>query len=154
LTFLHIIYHILNCDHFEPLVDQVHAFVLPCRPNFKFYLSCCLQFSEFRAPTEFFYFWFFYDAFWLNEWHDCRHCSFGTAVVSVGENILKRIINVKCCLFKWDQWPSKNWPKCCIVAQGETLNQSPPRKMLINKSFKEKLWWVVPVVVSSIWMKE
>jgi hypothetical protein len=55
LTFLHIIYHIHNCDHFESHVDQVKAFVLPLRPNFKFYVSCCLEYSEFRVPTEFFY---------------------------------------------------------------------------------------------------
>jgi hypothetical protein len=56
LTFLHIIYRdIPNCGHFESLVDQVKAFVLPRRPNFKFYVSCCYNFDTFRVPREFFY---------------------------------------------------------------------------------------------------
>ncbi len=55
LTFLHIIYrYISNCHHFKSLFGQVKAFVLPCRPNFKFYISCCARFPESRVPTEFF----------------------------------------------------------------------------------------------------
>ena len=57
LTFLHINYQIQNesyCDHFKSLVDEVKAFVLPRRPNFKFYLSCCKKFGESRVPIEFF----------------------------------------------------------------------------------------------------
>ena len=56
LTFLHIIHRdILYCDHFQSEVDEVKAFVLPRRPNFKFYVSCCYKFIESRVPTEFFY---------------------------------------------------------------------------------------------------
>jgi hypothetical protein len=56
LTFLHIIYHEnFNCDHFKSLVDQVKTYVLPLRPNFQFYLSCCLKFHDSRVPTEFFH---------------------------------------------------------------------------------------------------
>jgi hypothetical protein len=54
LTFLHIICcHVPNGDHFESVVDQVKAFVLPRRPNFKFYVSCCSKFPESRVPAEF-----------------------------------------------------------------------------------------------------
>jgi hypothetical protein len=54
LTFLHIIYdEISNCGHFESLVDQIKALVLPRRPNFKFYVSCCSKFPESRVPAEF-----------------------------------------------------------------------------------------------------
>ena len=54
LTFLHIIYgDIPNCGHFESLVDEVKAFFLPRRPNFKFYVSCCSKFKEFRVPRGF-----------------------------------------------------------------------------------------------------
>jgi len=57
LTFLHIIYRdIFYCNHFKSLVDEVKAFVLPCRPNFKFYISCCYKFNEYRVPREFFYY--------------------------------------------------------------------------------------------------
>jgi hypothetical protein len=50
LTFLHIIYpDIPYCDHFESLVVEVRAFVLPHRPNFKFYVSCCEMFDESRV---------------------------------------------------------------------------------------------------------
>ena len=57
LTFLHINYQIQNesyCDHFKSLVDEVKAFVLPRRPSFKFYVSCCKKFGESRVPIEFF----------------------------------------------------------------------------------------------------
>ena len=57
LTFLHIIYRdCSHCDHFKSLVDEVKAFVLPRRPNFKFYVSCCSEFAESRVPSEFFYY--------------------------------------------------------------------------------------------------
>jgi hypothetical protein len=50
LTFLHIIYrHYSNCDHFKSLVDEVTAFVLPRRPKFEFYVSCCYKFDESRV---------------------------------------------------------------------------------------------------------
>ncbi len=56
LTFLHIIYgDILRCFHFKSVVDQVKSFVLPRRPNFEFYVSCCSKFPDSRVPTEFFY---------------------------------------------------------------------------------------------------
>jgi hypothetical protein len=46
LTYLHIKYHYdLQCDHIKSLVDEVKAFFLPRRPNFKFYVSCCEQFE-------------------------------------------------------------------------------------------------------------
>jgi len=49
LTFLHIIYfHTNNCGHYKSLVDEVKAFILPRRPNFKFYVSCCEKFDESR----------------------------------------------------------------------------------------------------------
>jgi hypothetical protein len=52
LTFLHIIYRdIYNCGHFESLFDEVNALVLPRRPNFKFYVSCCSKFPESRVPA-------------------------------------------------------------------------------------------------------
>jgi hypothetical protein len=55
LTFFHIIYRdIRNCDHFKSVVDQVKAFVLPLRPNFEFYISCCFT-CESRVPREFFF---------------------------------------------------------------------------------------------------
>ena len=56
LTFLHIIYgDIPRCNHFKSLVDQVEAIVLPRRPNFKFYVSCCSKFAHYRVPgREFF----------------------------------------------------------------------------------------------------
>jgi hypothetical protein len=55
LTFLHIFNgDIPNCGHFKSLVDEVKAFVLPRRPNFKFYVSCCEKFKESRVPREFF----------------------------------------------------------------------------------------------------
>jgi len=54
LIFLHIIYaSIPSCDHFISVVGQVEAFVLPRRPNFKFYVSCCSKFPESRVPGEF-----------------------------------------------------------------------------------------------------
>jgi len=54
LKFVHITnFYISNCDYFESLVDQVKAFVLPRRPNFKFYVSCCPKFPESRVPAEF-----------------------------------------------------------------------------------------------------
>ena len=56
LTFLHIIYRdISNCKHFKSLFDEVKAFVLPRRPDFKFYVSCCSHFAYYRVPgREFF----------------------------------------------------------------------------------------------------
>ena len=56
LTFLHIIYRdIFNCGHFKSLLDEVKAFVLPGRPNFKFYVSCCSRFAKNRVSgREFF----------------------------------------------------------------------------------------------------
>ena len=54
LTFVHIINcNISNCVHFKSLVGEVKAFVLPRRPNFKFYVSCCFNFDELRVPKEF-----------------------------------------------------------------------------------------------------
>jgi hypothetical protein len=42
LTFMHIIYFQNDrCNDLKAVCDQVNAFVLPCRPNFKFRLSCC-----------------------------------------------------------------------------------------------------------------
>jgi hypothetical protein len=53
LTYLHIIYDdIPNCGHFKSEVDEVTAFILPRRPNFKFYVSCCSKFDEFRVPRR------------------------------------------------------------------------------------------------------
>ena len=47
LTFLHIIYdYRWKCDHFKTLVYLVKSFFLPRRPNFKFYVSCCSDFSN------------------------------------------------------------------------------------------------------------
>ena len=56
LTFLHIIYRdIRNCGHFKSLLDEVKAFVLAGRPNFKFYVSCCSRFAKNRVSgREFF----------------------------------------------------------------------------------------------------
>jgi hypothetical protein len=52
LTFLHIICcGNLDCNHFKSLLDEVKAFVLPRRPNFKIYISCCLDFSEYRVRS-------------------------------------------------------------------------------------------------------
>ena len=55
LTFLHIIYEdsSVNCKHLKSLVDEVKAFVLPRRPNFKFYVCCCYEFYTTRVPSEF-----------------------------------------------------------------------------------------------------
>ena len=56
LTFLPIIYRYYPyCGHYESAVDQVKSFVLPRRPNFEFYVSCCSKFPDSRVPTEFFY---------------------------------------------------------------------------------------------------
>jgi len=53
LTFLHIIYRDnYNCKHFKSLVDEVKAFVLPHRPNFKFYVYCCSHFVEYRVSER------------------------------------------------------------------------------------------------------
>ena len=50
LTFFHIIYKDSpTCDHFKSEVDEVKAFVLPRRLNFKFYVSCCSKFDESRV---------------------------------------------------------------------------------------------------------
>ena len=56
LRFLHVIYRDnLSCGHFKSLVGEVEAFVLPLRPNFKFYVSCCSKFAHYRVPgREFF----------------------------------------------------------------------------------------------------
>ena len=40
-----------NCLHFKSVVDKVKAFVLPRRPNFKFYISCCYMFDETRVSS-------------------------------------------------------------------------------------------------------
>ena len=54
LTFLHIIYHdVSNCDNSQFIVDEVKAFVLLRRPNFKFDVSCCSTFHESRVSGEF-----------------------------------------------------------------------------------------------------
>jgi hypothetical protein len=42
-------YDIPYCEHFKSFVDEVKAFVLPLRPNFKFYVSCCEMFDESRV---------------------------------------------------------------------------------------------------------
>ena len=53
LTFLHIIYRdISNCKHFKSLVDEVKAFVLLRRPNFKFYVSCCSKFEKLHVSSR------------------------------------------------------------------------------------------------------
>ena len=53
LTFLHIIYRdISNCKHFKSLVDEVKAFVLLRRPNFKFYVSCCSKFEKLHVSSS------------------------------------------------------------------------------------------------------
>jgi hypothetical protein len=53
LIFLHIIYRgNLKCNHFESEVDGVKDFVLPRRPNFKFYISCCEMFDESRVSEK------------------------------------------------------------------------------------------------------
>ena len=52
LTFLHIICRdnsISICNHLKSVVDKVKALVLPRRPNFKFYVSCCEKFRESRV---------------------------------------------------------------------------------------------------------
>jgi hypothetical protein len=52
LTFLHIIYNVnFQCNHFNSEVDGVKEFVLPRRPNFKFYISCCKMFNESRVKS-------------------------------------------------------------------------------------------------------
>jgi hypothetical protein len=52
LTFLHILScDIPPCNHFKSEVDEVKAFVLPRRPNFKFYISCCEQFNRSRVSS-------------------------------------------------------------------------------------------------------
>jgi hypothetical protein len=40
-----------NCLHFKSEVDQIKAFVLPRRPNFKFYISCCGMFDASRVRS-------------------------------------------------------------------------------------------------------
>jgi hypothetical protein len=55
LTFLHIIYYQSyqdHCNHFESEVDCVRDLVLPHRPNFKFYVSCCEIFKESRVSEK------------------------------------------------------------------------------------------------------
>jgi hypothetical protein len=52
LAYLHIIYRDNSyCDHFKSLVDKAKAFVLPSRPNFECYLSCCSKFDQFRISS-------------------------------------------------------------------------------------------------------
>ena len=52
LTFLHIICRDNSyCNHFQSEVDGVKDFVLPSRPNFKFYISCCYEFDEYRVRS-------------------------------------------------------------------------------------------------------
>jgi hypothetical protein len=52
LTLLHIICRDnRKCDHFKSEVDGVNEFVLPRRPNFKFYISCCYMFDESRVSS-------------------------------------------------------------------------------------------------------
>jgi hypothetical protein len=48
LTYLHIKYSDnYNCDHsVQSLVGEANEFVLPRRPNFKFYISCCEMFAS------------------------------------------------------------------------------------------------------------
>ena len=54
LTFLHIIYHdVSDCVNVQSRVDEVKAFVLLGRPNFKFYVSYCSTFHESRVRSEF-----------------------------------------------------------------------------------------------------
>jgi hypothetical protein len=57
LTCLHIIFYRPQpkCHHFKALLDEVNAFVLPRRPNFKLYISCCSECHEYRVPNEFFH---------------------------------------------------------------------------------------------------
>jgi preprotein translocase subunit Sec63 len=53
LTFLHIIYRdSFQCNHFKSEVDGVKDFVLPLRPNFKFYISCCDMFKKSRVSEK------------------------------------------------------------------------------------------------------
>jgi hypothetical protein len=52
LTFLHFICrNTFDCKHFKSVVDAVKDFVLPLRPNFKFYFSCCEKFDEYRVSS-------------------------------------------------------------------------------------------------------
>ena len=52
LTFLHIICRDNSyCNHFQSEVDGVKDFVLPSRPNFKFYISCCYEFDDYRVRS-------------------------------------------------------------------------------------------------------
>jgi len=52
LTFLHIIYnHLYHCNNFKSEVDEVKALVIPRRPNFKFYVSCCAKFDKSRVGS-------------------------------------------------------------------------------------------------------
>jgi hypothetical protein len=53
LTLLHIICRDSPyCDHFKSEVDGIKDFVLPLRPNFKFYISCCHKFDESRVSSR------------------------------------------------------------------------------------------------------
>ena len=56
LTYLRIIsIYDPKCDHFKSLLDEVNEIVLPCRPNFKFSVSCCSDYyDDPRVPREFF----------------------------------------------------------------------------------------------------
>ena len=59
ICFLHTRYELItvrrteyeNCLHFKSEVDQIKAFVLPRRPNFKFYISCCGMFDASRVRS-------------------------------------------------------------------------------------------------------
>ena len=98
LTFLHIIYRdISNCKHFKSLVDEVKAFVLLRRPNFKFYVSCCSKFEKLHVSSrEFCFDWIGTIHVQLNEWHGWRPCSSSTVVVwphQSEDNVLNRIIS-------------------------------------------------------------
>jgi hypothetical protein len=57
LTFLHLTYdyydYYRKCYHFKTVVDGVRDFVLFCRPNFKFYISCCYKFDESRVSENY-----------------------------------------------------------------------------------------------------
>ena len=52
LTYLHIVYDRSQCNHFKCEVDRVKALLLPRRPNFKFYISCCSIFDEHRVRSS------------------------------------------------------------------------------------------------------
>ena len=56
LTFMHMIYNdYFDCNHSKSFVEKVQGFILPRRPNFEFYQSCCGK-CESRVPGECFYY--------------------------------------------------------------------------------------------------